>query len=611
MDDENTDPGQNQDETPDEESSASPVDDGAVPGPASPADTPPSASPAPSAPEARGRPGLFRTRNLIFASSVTIIIAAIAVTALLVLRQLGSPGEATAKFLPDDTQVYFTVNLRPGAGQISKALKIESILEGSGNLNERREEWLDSLADETGIYFEDDVMPWLGKDVTLALLDAYADPLPEWVGLLQTSDREASEEFLEDRVQYLEENEFQQFEDRTRRGARIWTEDSDEISFGVTDDYVVFGANEDVVRRTISDLDSPPSNPLSENEEFIQVRDRVPEERSMLIFVNGKELIRGAKRAQGSSGFGDIESLENNLPDSLVVSGSFIDKGVRMDLVSTTPRNSFGVETDLDFGLIDALPEDTLFLMAAAGGNQVWEQFRESLEDTNEFGSRELDDLLAELEDSTGIDLERDVIEELNGYMAMALLPSDFRFDEYFEVLESGTIELVFLADLVETSGLKSLAEDLMETFEEELDLAIRSNTSRQYEVVTLDLKNLGEAAERFSPGYMFTDDLVAVGSTEDSLLRIVDTLDGEERPLSSNQKFKRLRSMAPDDSSIFVFADIASIVEMIVNAMPRDAVRNYENEVAPFLEPLDAFFLAGATTEDYMRLTWVLTVRE
>ena len=252
-------------------------------------------------------------------------------------------------------------------------------------------------------------------------------------------------------------------------------------------------------------------------------------------------------------------------------------------------------------------PEDEGFLR----GNQVWEQFRESLEDTNEFGSRELDDLLAELEDSTGIDLERDVIEELNGYMAMALLPSDFRFDEYFEVLESGTIELVFLADLVETSGLKSLAEDLMETFQEELDLAIRSNASRQYEVVTLDLKNLGEAAERFSPGYMFTDDLVAVGSTEDSLLRIVDTLDGEERPLSSNQKFKRLRSMAPDDSSIFVFADIASIFEMIVNAMPRDAVRNYENEVAPFLEPLDAFFLAGATTEDYMRLTWVLTVRE
>ena len=143
MDDENTDPGQNQDETPDEESSASPVDDGAVPGPASPADTPPSASPAPSAPEARGRPGLFRTRNLIFASSVTIIIAAIAVTALLVLRQLGSPGEATAKFLPDDTQVYFTVNLRPGAGQISKALKIGPSWKGPAtSMNAGRNGWI-------------------------------------------------------------------------------------------------------------------------------------------------------------------------------------------------------------------------------------------------------------------------------------------------------------------------------------------------------------------------------------------------------------------------------------------------------------------------------------
>ena len=557
------------------------------------------------------RPGLFRPRNIVIASVFGVVVAVIAVVAVLVLAALGSPGEATAEFLPADTQAYFTINLLPGAGQISKALKIESILEKSGDLDNRRQDYLDSFEEETGIDVRNDVMPWLGKDITFALLDAYADDGPEWVGMVQTSDREATESFLLDLVRYLEDTQFQLFEVKTRQDAKVWVEDFEGVSFGLTDEYVLFGATEGVINQTIDDLESPPTLALNQNEDYLRVRDRLPKERSMLLFVNAKDLIAGAEEASGLSDFFEFGAFEESVPDSLMVSASFIDNGLRLDVVGDTALDSFVLETMAEFGMGDSLPQDTLFMVAAAGGKEGWEQLRESLEDTDGDVSQQLDQWLAELKEISGIDLEQDVIEELNGYMALALLPSEFQFDENLEGLESGTIEVVLLADLDDTLGLRTVAEDLMETVREEYELDLPRTTSGKYEIVTLDLSSLGEETAGFNPGYVFSDNLVALGSTEQSLLKIVNTITGGEQPLSSDEEFDRLSKMAPEDASAFIYADIAGIVAMMVDAMPSDAAAEYDRDVAPFVEPFSAFFLAAAATEEFNQYTLILTVQE
>ena len=77
--------------------------------------------------------GLFRKRNWVIAGA-TLLLAVVliaVVVGVMVLRELGDPGEVTADLLPADTQLYFTINLRPGGSQISKALNIKSILEST------------------------------------------------------------------------------------------------------------------------------------------------------------------------------------------------------------------------------------------------------------------------------------------------------------------------------------------------------------------------------------------------------------------------------------------------------------------------------------------------
>ena len=536
-------------------------------------------------------------------------VVLVVVVAVLVLRALGEPGEVTAEFLPHDTQLYFTVNLRPGGGQISKALKIKAILERSPDYEDWRDNRLDDIEDETGIDVTHDVLPWLGKDITFALLDAFADPA-EWIVLLETNDRDASEEFLEDLARYLEDTQNLEFDVRTRRGATIHTTEDDEGSFGVTDNYVLLGTNEDVVRRTIRDLDSPPLRPLSEDDTFLQFQKQVPEDRFMLFFLNSQDLFQEAERSLDPFDFRFFEELEPNIPEAIVLSGSFIDKGMRLDLYSDTPSDSFVATDGNSLDIARSLPEDTLLMLSLVGISDGWDQFRDSNEDNDSDSARELDDALDRLEDTTGVDLETDVIQELIGAIAFAVLPSEFRFNQYGDGFESGTVEALLLAEFGDPGGLQDLMEELMEFLEDEVDLLVRRADLGRYETVSLDLSHQDQGWRDFSPGFFFADQMLVVGTTEDALTRAVDTIDGGGS-LSSNPEFKRLSATGPRDPSFVMFADIAGIVEMVVDALPSDSRRAYEDDVSPFVAPLNSFFAAAAVTEQTTHNTLILTVRE
>ncbi len=49
----------------------------------------------------------------------------------------------------------------------------------------------------------------------------------------------------------------------------------------------------------------------------------------------------------------------------------------------------------------------------------------DSIEDIDPFMADEFDDLLVQIKDEFGVDIERDVIDAMSGEMALALLPSE------------------------------------------------------------------------------------------------------------------------------------------------------------------------------------------
>ena len=109
------------------------------------------------------------------------------------MRAIDRPGEATAQYIPSDAALYASIYLRPGADQITKAKGFGDRIQRR-DFEDVRDELLDELEEETSIDFPDDLMPWIGTDATLMVLEADLD---DTVGVLmaQVGDAEEAEDF--------------------------------------------------------------------------------------------------------------------------------------------------------------------------------------------------------------------------------------------------------------------------------------------------------------------------------------------------------------------------------------------------------------------------------
>ena len=358
-------------------------------------------------------------RTRIIAISVVSALAIILVVGLavyfVVVRQVSRPGEATAYLMPSDALVYASVNLRPGINQIRHASDFFSLLESS-ELQDRIDEVLDEAEDDSRIHFLDDVTPWLGTDITFALLDLdsddWGDPVPEWVGLVQVSDRDEAADFLDDLLDYLEDELYTEFDDDTYRGADIFFAIDEDVALGLTDDYLIIGDSEDSVADIVRNLEEPPSRPLSDNPGFMAARDALPGDRTMFLYFQVEDIV---DPFLDLGGIGDSALLPEDLPEYIAASSSFVENGLRVDIVSDTTGDMTMFSGENQLKSRDFMPEDTLVLLSTVGAREIWEQTRESIEEVNPYSGEDIDDLLRAFEREVGVDIERDIIEPLSG----------------------------------------------------------------------------------------------------------------------------------------------------------------------------------------------------
>ena len=80
---------------------------------------------------------------------------------------------------------------------------------------------------------------------------------------------------------------------------------------------------------------------------------------------------------------------------------------------------------------------------------------------------------------------------------------------------------------------------------------------------------------------------------------------------LNSSSKYSALAELAPSPLHFLVYADIAGIVEMVVNGLDEDGQDEYDDEVRPFVENLSAFMLASSLTGERWHFTAALTLEE
>ena len=549
-----------------------------------------------------------RNKVLLWGGLALLIVAAVAAAAVfLFFRTLSQPSEATARFVPSGAAGYVSINLRPGVSQLRTARNVLDRLQ-TDDLLDRREELLDDLEDETGIHFLDDVTSWLGTDISI-VLPSFDPDRPEWVMLAQIRDRRAAEDFIDDLVDYFEEEFYTEFDSDGGRDVDLWVADDEDLVLGLTDDYLLIGDSEDTIEDMVDNLESPPSRPLSENPSFIEARDSLPADRIFFLYVQVEEVLDLLEDEIAS--YGDeavaFRQARRNTPEYVAASASFIDDGIRFDLVGETPSGAFDFGSDNRLRSPGVLPADTLALLSVVGVDRAWEEARDSLEDLDPYTWEEFEEFLDDFKDETDVDLERDVIDEMSGEVALALLPSDLSFlaDDFDEF---DVVEALFLVGVEDPEGILDALEEFADLMEDE-GIDVDRDSLGGYELVTMRPDAYDFRA--YEPGYIVTEEWAVAGSNIDGLEAFYDAASGDVETLDSTPAFERVIGLAPDPLHFLIYADIAGIVEMVEDALDDETRSDYRRDVEPFVEQLGTILMAGSMTDDEMRFSVILTLRD
>ena len=583
-----------------------------------PVDVPSSSS---STPPSGGRslPGsLFRNRWVLIGGGVTaVIVLAVVIALVFLMRAVDRPGEATAQYIPADAALYLSVNLRPGADQIMKAKGFADRME-KRDFSDVRDELLDELGEETGINFPDDLMSWIGTDATLAFLEADEDETV-WVMLAQVADAGEAEDFAERLRSYFEDQLYEEFEEDEDDGLRIWAPKYEEdyleqrVAIGLSEEYLSIADTRNTIEEMMDNLGSPPDSPLSESVLFIEAQESLPEDRFMFAFAQNE----GAVAASTEIAMEELFSLygrdewyefvDDNSPDYLAASASFIDNGLRFDVVVDNPFRGLEISQQNGLNTLEALPEDTLLVVSSTGLQEIWKETSASLGDADPDTDGELQELFENIEEAFDLDLENDIIDSLASEVALAFLPSDLR---HVRGDLAGTLKSVLLIGPGVPDDIADALEASVDFTEDKHSIDFDRDSIGEYDASLMDLDGFYISEwEGYEFGYLIAEEWVAVGSTQDSLELFHAVAYEGEANLRDSDNFAEFDSMMPDTVHMLAYADLQAILNLVESTLGEYGREDYQEDLKPWVESLDKVLIVGSVSETEMRFTSAVTV--
>ena len=506
-----------------------------------------------------------------------LVIAIIAAGALAYFGVIPVPGlggskpENTAQYFPDDVLAYSWFTLNPGGGQRAEMLDIWERFDELDGFHDAVQDLLDELREETNIDFEEDILPWIGPDMSAALLDIGSFD-PSAVAIVGVRDASAAADFMDLLIDYGEE-EGSDFIDDSEGDFDIWLDSNNEGHFALSNNWLVVATDEDALFDTLDMISGNGGRSLANNPDFQEAQAALPDRRFASVYADyagiGDELGAG-------SGFGlipyGVDSFGIETPEWVAMSFQWVDRGLVVDMVSPTTTDS-GLEiADLD-NPARVLPADTLGFVASAFDPSV-DNWRNALGDypvgdlwflaealdeidygLSDFGVGGLtvdpDDSLADVLDTvidvvanaTGVDLELDFMDYLGGEIIIGV--REFDFQEVADDPETKAVDAMAMISYRSDSQ-----RDLQDTMDvvvelvEEYSFGVVSaepvDVGAEDDAIVLNLDALGFSDIAYSPGYVLHDGYMTLASTEDALVTIVDVQNGDADSLTSDGEYQR-----------------------------------------------------------------------
>jgi len=339
-------------------------------------------------------------------------------------------GEETAEYLSSDADLYLTVNLDPGAGQLIMFMLLANYWLRDSDFQDDMGDLLGELEDEVGIDIMEDVLPWLGPEVAVGVqnITAQYPEEPEVVVFIGTTDKQASDVAFE-KYKALQEGENTYsssdseswgncsysysseggitFTNSDYRGVVVVTEnrwwewentdtcDGEEVNsdsgsgeedtgfYAITDDYILFSNNEDTLESTI-DLMLDGGDSLADNTDFKAAQDALPSNRVGMLYGNMEQIWEGAVTDIMDTDWleGILDSFNDQIPPCFAASVSLADKGISMTAYCPLLEGAMLPSVEpASLQSTQIVPGDAVLFASGQDANAYWEEIRSLIAD--------------------------------------------------------------------------------------------------------------------------------------------------------------------------------------------------------------------------------------
>ena len=505
-----------------------------------------------------------------------LVIAIIAVGALAYFGIIPIPGlggskpENTAQYFPDDVLAYSWMTLNPGDGQRAEMLDIWERFDELDGFHDAVQDLLEEFREETDIDFEEDILPWIGPDMSAALLDVGSFD-PSVAAIVGVRDAAAAADFMDLLIDYGEE-EGSDFIDDSEGDFDVWLEEDGDGAFALSNKWLVVASDEDALFDTLDMISGDGGKSLADNPDFQEAQAALPARRFASVYADVEGIVDEIDAAVGlAMMMAGVDPFDFEPPKWVATSFQWVDRGLVVDTVSPTTTD-FGLEiADLTTRpgsclmirwVSSLLPSTPAWTTGGMSGRlSSWDLWflAEALDEIDyglsDFGVGGLtvdpDDSLADVLDTvidvvanaTGVDLELDFIDYLSGEIIIGI--REFDFQEVADDPETNAVDA--MAMLSYRSDNKLDLQDTMDVvveLVEEYSFGVVSaepvDVGAEDDAIVLKLDALGFSDIAYSPGYVLHEEYLTLASTEDALVTIVDVQNGDADSLTSDGEYQR-----------------------------------------------------------------------
>lgn len=569
--------------------------------PSYPAQTPSDAAPRKSN---KGRIILFVVLGLL------VVLLALGGAAYALAGRFLSAQRNTPALLPADTQFYASINPNLSAFAGAKRLQ-DAYLQTDP---EATEDFNKQLQDQFGVTFKDDIQPWVGLEMAIAvsgidnLNQDVSDPSAvaqeaDATILIASRDNAKAQEFLNKVRAKAEADEGQKFTEEDYKGTKITVNETDtdgelKGAYAIVQNNVVLASSAQLIKNMI-DRSGSTQNTLAESADYKATIAGLPTDGVGYVYVAGDLLRKATEQSanQLNELGADSDALKAQLDLQREIVGAFQglgaaltlpEDGVQLDTAVKFDMSKLGDKAKQQFEATRVQVSDALLNGVAKNALAVYalpipdtfrtqiEEFIKSLPDAEEQ--------IQSFEQQFNLDLEQDVLSWISGEMAVVVMPGEKSTDgSLSDVPVSGYLVLRSKDKAAAEQGLGKIADALSSAAGiqfTETDLG-----GAKWQAVN------DPSTDSALGGYAFINDAVVFGFAEPAMTAAGGA---SSDPIANDATFKAAQGKAYSPSGALAYVDVQDAINTAVEFQGQTRAEFDETDGGKALKPIQSMIISG-----------------